>query len=213
MRTWLTRKRVIWLSITTVVAFLLVDGFGSKPAHDVRTPGATPLKAAVGTTDIRNFFFPVLSSQSISDLLCQAWGRTYPNTSCPADLSSTYHASVTQAPNTLYVLWVGCIDWHGAGEIIKWQGYNLEYVPSERKLVIHCYVAEPWITHHPTMFGTVGLAPQTLLVVPTSSIAPGTIQIVEDDRLEHLVGDQSTESTLGTATIDQYAPTGPLANP
>jgi hypothetical protein len=207
MPKWLTRKRVIWLSITAVVAFLLVDGFGTKPAHEVHTPGATPLKAAVVSTDIRYYYKTVPASQSISTLRCQVWvglhpdPALYPNPPCSTDLSSTYFASVTQAPNTLYFLWIGCIDWSGAGAIINWQGYNLEYVPSERKLVLHCYVAEPWLTIHPTMFGSAATSIETLLIVPTSSMGPGTIQIVEDDRLEHLVGDQSTESTFATTTI------------
>jgi len=206
MRKWFTRKRVIWLSITAAVAFLAVDGFGSKPAHEVHTPGATALKAVAVRTDIPDYYKTVPASQSISTLRCQVWSGLHANgpdanTPCTAELSSTYLASVTQAPNTLYLLWIGCIDWSGAGAIINWQGYNLEYVPSERKLVIHCYVAEPWITMHQTMFGAASIPYDTLLVVPTSSMGNGTIQIVEDDRLEHLVGDQSTEATFATATI------------
>src|ERR1700686_3555707 len=73
MPKWLTRKRVIWLSITAVVAFLLVDGFGTKPAHEVHTPGATPLKAAVVSTDIPYYYKTVPASQSISELRCQVW--------------------------------------------------------------------------------------------------------------------------------------------
>jgi hypothetical protein len=207
MRKWLTRKRVIWLSIAAVVAFLLVDGFGTKPAHEVHTPGAAAPKAVAVRTDIPYYYKTVPASQSISDLRCQVWvglhpnPALYPNPPCSTDLSSTYFASVTQAPNTLYLIWIGCIDWHGSGAIIKWQGYNLEYVPSERKLVLHCYVAEPWITIHPTMFGSAAISSETLLVIPTGSMGPGSIQIVEDDRLEHLVGDQSTESTYATASI------------
>ena len=201
MRIWLTRKRIVWLSITAIVAFLLVDGFVAKPAHEVHTAGGRPLKATVLITDIRFFFRTVPASQSISELRCQLWAETRPNTPCPADVASTYLNLVGQAPNTLYVLWVGCVDWHGSGAIIKWQGYNLEYMPSERKLVIHCYVAEPWITHHPTLFGSAAIPAQTLLMVPTESMGRGTIQIIEDDRLEHLIGDQSTEFALGTVTI------------
>ena len=66
---WLTRKRVIWLSITAVVVFLLVDGFGAQPAHEVHTSGATPLAAVVVSTDIRYFSFATIpAGQSISDL-------------------------------------------------------------------------------------------------------------------------------------------------
>ena len=69
---WLTRKRVIWLSITAVVVFLLVDGFGAQPAHEVHTSGATPLAAVVVSTDIRYFSFATIpAGQSISDLRCR----------------------------------------------------------------------------------------------------------------------------------------------
>jgi hypothetical protein len=206
MRKWFTRKRVIWLSITAVLAFLLVDGFGSRPAHEVHTPGATALNAVAVRTDIPYYYKTVPASQSISGLRCQVWSGLRANgpeanRPCTAELSITYLPSVTQDPNTLYLLWTGCIDWSGAGAIIKWQGYNLEYVPSERKLVLHCYVAEPWITMHETMFGSAAISVETLLIVPTGSMGSGTIQIAEDDRLEHLVGDQSTEATFATATI------------
>jgi hypothetical protein len=38
-------------------------------------------------------------------------------------------------------------------------------------------------------------------LVPANAIPPGTLSIVQDDRLEHLVGDQSAEATIATATI------------
>lgn len=87
---WLTRKRVIWLSITAVVVFLLVDGFGAQPAHEVHTPGATPLAAVVVSTDIPYFSFATIpAGQSISDLRCRLWRERKPNLPCPADLSGT----------------------------------------------------------------------------------------------------------------------------
>jgi hypothetical protein len=197
----LTRKRAIWLSLAAIVAFLLVDGFVARPAHEVSTSGATPLKAAAVTTDITDYSYPAPVSQSISDLRCQLWVDRFANTPCPPDVSSQYLASIAQTANTLYVIWVGCVDWSGSGDVINWQGYNLEFLPSERKLIIHCYVAEPWITFHERLFGSVAQIPATLLLVPTDSMGPGPIQIIEDDRQEHLVGDQSSESPLGSATI------------
>ena len=201
MGKWFTPKRVIWLSLAVIVAFLLVDGFVARPAHDVNTPGATPLKAATVTTDITYYSYPLPASQSISDLRCRLWTERFADTPCPIDVSSKYLPSVAQAANTLYVLWFGCIDWSGAGAIINWQGYNLEFLPSERKLFLHCYVAEPWIAFHERLYGVAAQIPAVLLLVPTSSMGPGPIQIIEDDRQEHLVGDQSAESPLGTATI------------
>jgi hypothetical protein len=46
---------------------------------------------------------------------------------------------------------------------------------------------------------TVGSVP--LLVVPTKALRSGNLTVVQDDRLEHLMGDQSTESPVATATI------------
>jgi hypothetical protein len=202
MRKWFTRKRVIWLSLGAIVVFLLVDGFIARPAHEVSTSGATPLKAAAVATDIHDYsYYPVPVSQSISGLRCQLWMDRFANTPCPADVASQYLASIAQTANTLYVIWVGCVDWHGAGDVINWQGYNLEFLPSERKLIIHCYVAEPWITFHERLFGAVAQIPAMLLLVPTDSMGPGPIQIIEDDRQEHLFGDQSSEFPLGSATI------------
>jgi hypothetical protein len=43
--------------------------------------------------------------------------------------------------------------------------------------------------------------PAAILVIPTESFLIGTVNIVEDDRIEHLVGDWSTEHPLATATI------------
>jgi len=196
---WLTRKRIFWLVIGAIVAFLMADAFGASPAHDVRTAGATPLAAALVKSDI--LFEAVQPNESISDIRCQLWHKLHDTLSCPGDVASTYFPSITQSPSTLYVPWTGCISWSGSGAILKWQGFNVEYVPAGRRLVIHCYVAEPWITHHETLFGVAALARVSLLVVPTVAMGPGAIQVVEDDRIEHLVGDQSTEFQVATATI------------
>jgi hypothetical protein len=183
------------------VAFLLADAFVAAPAHDVRTTGAIPLAAALVKSDTPILFQEVQPSESISDIRCQLWHKLHDPLSCPGDAASTYFPSITQIPSTLYIPWTGCISWSGSGAIISWQGFNLEYVLSGRRLVIHCYVAEPWITHHETLFGVAALASVSLLVVPTGAMGPGTLHIIEDDRLEHLLGDQSTESLLATATI------------
>jgi hypothetical protein len=198
---WLTRKRIVWLGIGAIVVLLLADGFVAAPAHDVRTPGATPLAAALVKSDTRILFQAVQPSESISDIRCQLWHRLHDPLSCPGDVASTYFPSITQTASTLYVPWTGCISWSGSGAIVNWQGFNLEYMASGRRLVIHCFVAEPWITHHETLFGVAALPSISLLVVPTSAMGRGTVEIVEEDRLEHLVGDQSTEFQLATATI------------
>jgi hypothetical protein len=201
VRRWLTRKRIVWLGIALAVVFLLADAFVATPAHDVHTPGATQLAATLINSDIRGSFAAVQPSESISDLRCHVWHAHHSAMQCPDDIAGTIFPSVTQTPNTLYLIWMGCISWHGYGEIISWQGYNLEYLPPSRRLLIHCYVSEPWITHHQTLFGVAAVPSASLLVVPTGPMGPGRVQVVEDDRLEHLVGDQSTEFQLATATI------------
>jgi hypothetical protein len=40
-----------------------------------------------------------------------------------------------------------------------------------------------------------------LILVPTDAISPGMLTVIRDDRIEHLVGDQSTEVRLGTLTV------------
>jgi hypothetical protein len=155
---------------------------------------------SVVESDIRAYPL-VQASQAISDVRCRLWAKNRTAISCPDDIAPIYFPSVTQAPNTLYIVWTGCISWHGAGAIINWQGYNLEYFSTNRTLVIHCYVAEPWITRHETMWGVAAAPSAHLLVVPTGSISPGMVQIVEDDRLEHLLGEHSTVFPLTTATI------------
>ncbi|HEY8813825.1 MAG TPA: hypothetical protein VIP57_01790 [Candidatus Dormibacteraeota bacterium] len=202
MRKWFTRKRVIWLSLATIVALLLIDGFVARPAHEVTTPGAMSLKTTAVPTNVTYYSYPLPASQSIEDVRCHLWrARNGDTPPCTPDAASAYLPSAVQSPNTLYLLWVGCVDWHGAGDIIKWQGYNVEFLPSGRKLIIHCYVAEPWITFHQRVFGVAALIPATLLLVATDSMGSGPIQIVEDDRQEHLVGDRSIESPLGSAVI------------
>ena len=200
MRQRLTRKRSVWLSIGAAVVVLLVLGFVAGPAHDVHTAGAMPLRTSLVDTDIY-VYQAMQPSQSIGDVRCQVWAAVKRMTPCPTDVARTYLASVTQTPNSLYMLWQGCISWHGSGAIIKWQGYNVEYLPSDRTLVIHCFVSEPWITRHPTLYGVVAMPRVSLLVVPTGTMGPGAIRIVEDDRIEHLLSDQSDEFQLATVTI------------
>jgi hypothetical protein len=195
-----TRKRVVWLGIGAMVVFLLADAFVATPAHDVHTPGATSLAAALIKNDAP-LIEPVQPSESIFGIRCQLWQREHGAQPCPDDIVRTYFSLVVQTPRTLYIPWFGCISWSGSGAVINWQGFNLEYVQAGRRLVIHCYLAEPWFAHHETLFGVAALPNVSLLVVPTGAIAPGTLQIIEDDRLEHLLGDQSTESLLATATI------------
>jgi hypothetical protein len=38
-------------------------------------------------------------------------------------------------------------------------------------------------------------------VAPTDAMSPGSLNIVEDDRVERFIGDYTTERQLATATI------------
>ncbi len=40
-----------------------------------------------------------------------------------------------------------------------------------------------------------------LVLVSTDAIPGGRLTVVQDDRIEHLIGDQTTETALGTVTI------------
>lgn len=51
------------------------------------------------------------------------------------------------------------------------------------------------------MSGAFAEQPGAILVIPTESFLIGTVNIVEDDRIEHLVGDWSTEYPVATAPI------------
>ena len=49
--------------------------------------------------------------------------------------------------------------------------------------------------------GVVAVPPLGLLLIPTQSIPAGKLDIVEDLRLEHVLGDDSNEFQLGAVTI------------
>lgn len=208
MRQKLTRRQTVWLGIGAVLVFLFADAFVTPPAHDVHTLGATALNARLIESSAR-LVTVVPPSESIGDVRCRLWQENNGNTQCPADVAQIYFPSVIEEPRTLYVPWTGCLSWTGSGAITDWQGYNVEYLASGRTLVIHCYTAERWLTRHPTLFGVVAIPRAALLVVPTNQMGTGPIHIVEDDRLEHLVGDWNTEYQIGTATVDQSSPTRP----
>ena len=186
-------------AVALIVA-LVVIAFVPPPAHEVHSAGATPLKASLVASDLSGYS-EIQPTQSISGLRCSVWAKRHGGTTCPDDIAQTYFPSVTQAPNTLYLIWTGCVSWHGAGAILNWQGYNVEYLPSNRQLVIHCYLAEGWLAPHQMLYGVAALPRADLLVISTGSISRGDVKIFEDDRLEHLIGDGSTEFELASATI------------
>jgi hypothetical protein len=98
----------------------------------------------------------------------------------------------------LYAVWDFCGGY--PKEPFIGEGQNVEYFPSSRTLVVHCYSAKPLLY----VAGPRGVAFQVLavlLAVPTSAMGSGTIKIVEDDRVEHVFGDYVDEYQVATATI------------
>jgi hypothetical protein len=203
MRRSLTRKRIVWLCVAVVAVFVLADGFVTPPAHAVHTPGDIAVNATLVAPNPPLYNYPQLQpTQSLDSIRCQLWrSRVRPVTTtaaCPdsAVLAAMFFPTMTQSPKTLYVPWPRCSStWRG------WDASNLEYQPSSRTLVLHCYVAEPWVWRQPMIMGVMALQPTEILVVPTDSFLIGTVNVVEDDRIEHLVGDSSTEYSIATATI------------
>ena len=196
----------MWLSVAAAVALLLLDAFVAPPAHDVHSLNGVAIKVQVVPSITRFDFVPITPSQSLADIRCQLWHADFRNVhradACPdaATLALSYWSQLTQSPATLYVGWLPCGSYSSVGEYGGAGAFNVEYVGSSRKMIIHCYFARPWVWR-PGPPGTYAIAPLMLLLVPTNAIPPGTLSMVQDDRLEHLFGDQSSESTLSTATI------------
>jgi len=199
-----TRKRVLGNAIVAVLVILVAGTVGalvSPSPHEVHTPGAQTLNAQVVYADPREYFYQAIQpSQSLNDVRCAMWRIGRPQTSaCPeaATLASLYFPNVTQSPKTLYVAWLYCSsDVYGFGD-----GLNMEFQPSRRAVVIHCYVARPWVWREQQTMDAVPRPRESLLVVPTASIPAGPLSVIVDYRVEHFFSDQSTESQLGTATI------------
>jgi hypothetical protein len=173
--------------------------FVSPSPHQVRTPGATTLTTQLIYSDPQvNFLQAVQPSESLNDVRCAIWRvDKSPSSACPdmPTLAAAYFPNFTQRPGTLYIAWFGCAyDMHA-------DGFNVEYEPSRRAVVIHCYVARPWVWSQPQTIGAEPRPLMALLLVPTASIAAGPITVIEDERVERFGSDQSTESQMGIATI------------
>jgi hypothetical protein len=155
---------------------------------DVRPAASDPWLARSGQ---------IQPSESIGTIRCQLWHAHHAQ-ACPDSpaLAAEYFPNITQTAKTLYIPWPRCYFWEWG-----WGGINVEYQPSRRTVVIHCYSAAPLIRW---FHGPPGIGPtreQVLLVVSTKSLSAGLVTIVEDIRIEHLVGDESTEFRWATATI------------
>jgi hypothetical protein len=197
------RKWVVVLSagIAVIIAaaqlLVFAELFVSPQAHDIHSPNAIPIK--VQTAPSQRVAFTTAASESIADLRCQVWhsgGWTAsgykPNTGpCPDDatLASAYWPQFSQSPKTLYLAWTRC------------SVFNVEYIASNRTMVIHCYTAGTLIPAGGRLPGVVAQPFLSLLWAPTDAMSPGSLSIVEDDRVERFIGDYSNEVLLATATI------------
>ena len=168
----------------------------TPPVHEVHTRGAAAVKAyfASGWAFTQG---PVPKpTTSLDQLRCDLW-RGLPPCADPGTLGQLMFPDITQQPNTLYV---PQFDWEVPSD--NPSGWNVEYDASHRTLLIHTYESQPLLV---TRRETVGIAAKPsvrLLLVATDAIAPGTINVVEDTRIERLFGDQTADRYLkGTPAI------------
>ena len=195
----LTRGRVIAVTVVLVAIFLFAEAFvAPASAHEVRSPSATAVQADHYTSTHAVFWQPGPPSESLANMSC-TWIYAVGGPCTGAYVTSDF-PGLHQTDHTLYYVWTGCIDWHGSGPKIDYRGFNIEYFAASRTLVIHCYAPTGWINFP---LGIMGIGPVTwvLLAIPTSDFGAGRLLIQEDDRLEHFVGETSTQFDLTTATI------------
>jgi len=188
-------------TVMWIVAWIWVITALRPTPHEIHTTGSAPLQAQDVQPDkwipLKKTIEP---SESLDAIRCQLWHADHERPSpCPdsATLTAEYFPNLKQSPKTLYIPWKRCTPSIGFG----WDGFNVEYQPSSRTMVVHCYVAEPFYRRQ--VAGVLAQAAQSLLVVSTASLSAGSITIVENDWIQHMlgVGDQSTVFQLASATI------------
>lgn len=193
-------KWIASLGTSAAFALVLADACIAPADHDVHSPTGIAIKAAIANPieSVPSYYGllqptgPLRPSQSIADVRCQVWRQRTSGT-CPDDsmLAPSMWPRVKQRPKTLYV-----------GLLPSCPGYfNIEYFARDRRLTIHCHVAWPWISIPTGAHGVAAIRGTTLVEAATDAITPGEIRVVQDDRIEHLIGDQTTETELGTVTI------------
>jgi hypothetical protein len=170
---------------------LVADAFVAPPAHDVHSPAG--IAPAVKTFDsIGVWWSPRKPTETLADVKCSTHGPYQVEPTCSASSITQYFPNLRQTPQTLYLVWTVRFDSSGS---------NMEYFPSSRTLVFHSYAARPWVNLADRRSDAFPAPRSTLFAVGTSAMGAGELTIVEDDRLEHLVGDQSNESQVATLTI------------
>jgi hypothetical protein len=173
-----------------LIAALIADAFVAPQLHEVQTPDAVEVKALWIDSAEQVVWMPSPPTQSFTELSCRL-PRSSAAIPCPPLIEG--------AAPALYFVQALCVG-PSSGRF-SYEGHNLEYFPSSRTLVIHCYIARGWLEFIGGPMGVAAVPRATLLVVPTAAMGPGSIKIVEDNRIEHLFGDQSDEFQVATATI------------
>jgi hypothetical protein len=201
--TAINRKQLFGLGVALIAILLMIEAWVAPPAHPVHSFGGSDIKASAYTEPIQqdaDFYWKAGPAvESLSSIRCSHF--TGKPTCGPADIAFQF-PGLQQAAHTLYYVWTGCVAWTGAGPVIPWAGYNIEYFASSRTLVLHCYIGTGVLYFPDRLFGSVAQQSGTLLAIPTAAMGSGALRIDEDDRMEHLVGDSSNEYELTTATID-----------
>lgn len=169
-----------------LVAFTAVCA--PPPLHAVHTPNAVDVNATN--------YQPVARGPQLGN-------TTSVSTSLAALGVAVFFPEVRDAPAHLYILWTAC----GIGRSASWgptfEGYNIEFIPAARQLLIHCYGGRTYWVSKPTFEGIAPIGPPVqLLVIETRSFGAGSISVAEEDHLERWFGDESEGVTVvGTATI------------
>jgi hypothetical protein len=197
----MTAKRFGWLAASTLAVALLgvLVAVNWTPApHAVSTAGATAITdIQVADRNPSPFYVSVAPapSMSLEKLRCEVWRARSATCPDPTTLAQQLWPSLSQSPKTLYVaLPEACLTSFGG------YGLNVEYFASSRTLTIHCYSAAAWyVAQGPP--GVRAVPSIGLVLVGTKQIPPGNLTVVEDYRVEHLLGDDSTQVVLGTAAI------------
>jgi hypothetical protein len=178
--------------------------FWPPAGHDVRPPGALAIAGVQVSRDGQRLYLnvPTLSpNMSLLELRCEAWELAI-KIVCPdaATLSRWLWPEIQQTSKTLYVgISTDCFQYNFLSD------FNVEYQSTNRRLTIHCYRASPWITWFTPASCRKDCVPggplTAIFVVPIDAITPGPLTVIRDDRIEHSLGDQSVEATVGTLTV------------
>ncbi len=191
-----TLKWIASLSASLVVALVLADACVAPADRDIHSSGAIAIRVSMAFSE-GPVFGSIKPSQSLAEIRCQVFQRNGRQT-CPDDtvLALNLWPRLKQTPKTLYVGLPSSCDPY------TWvTGFNVEYFRSNRTLVFHCHVAAPWISIPTSARGMMTIISTDLVLVSTDAIPGGRLTVVQDDRIEHLIGDQTTETALGTVTI------------